>query len=58
VRALASVELVSPRQRAFRLLRRHTLEQRANFSAGLAILGRRGLWKAMKQGHCSGDVLA
>ena len=23
-----------------------------------AILGRCGLWKAMEQGHCSGDVLA
>ena len=25
---------------------------------GPAILGRRGLWKAVKQGHRSGDVLA
>ena len=25
---------------------------------GLAILGRCGLWKAMEQGRCSGDVLA
>ena len=25
---------------------------------GLAILGRHGLWKAVKQGHRSGDVLA
>ena len=41
--ALAGVELASPRQRAFRLLRRRTLEQRANFLAGPAILGRRGL---------------
>ena len=25
---------------------------------GPTILGRCGLWKAMKQGHCGGDVLA
>ena len=25
---------------------------------GLAIVGRCGLWKAMEQGHCGGDVLA
>ena len=25
---------------------------------GPTILGRRSLWKAMEQGHCSGDVLA
>jgi len=25
---------------------------------GLTILGRRGLWKAMEQGHHGGDVLA
>ena len=56
--ALAGVKLASPRQRAFHLLRRRTLEQRANFSAGPAILGHRCLWKAMKQGRRSGDVLA
>ena len=42
-RALAGVELASPRQRAFRLLRRCTLEQRTNLVVGLTILGRRGL---------------
>ena len=35
-----------------------TLEQRADFSAGAAILGRRGHRKAMQQGGCCGDVLA
>ena len=34
------------------------LKQRANFMVGPMILGRCGLWKAMKQGRCSGDVLA
>ena len=57
-RVLAGVGFASSRQRAFHLLRRRTLEQRANFSTGLAILERRGLWKAMKQGRRSGDVLA
>ena len=42
-RALASVGLTSSRQRAFRLLRRRTLEQRAYFTVGPMILGRRGL---------------
>ena len=28
------------------------------FIVGPTILGRRGLWKAMEQGHCGGDVLA
>ena len=28
-----------------------------DFSAGAAILERRGLWKAMQQGGCCGDVL-
>jgi len=56
--ALDGVGLVSPRQRAFCLLRRRTLEQRANFLAGLVILGHCGLWKAMQQGGCCGDVLA
>ena len=42
-RALAGVGFTSSRQRAFSLLRRRTLEQRVNFSVGLAILGRRGL---------------
>ena len=55
---LADVKLVSPRQRALGPLRHHTLEQRANLTVGLTILGRRGLWKAMEQGHCGSDVLA
>ena len=54
---LAGVGFTSSRQRAFRLLRRRTLEQRANFSTGAVILGRRGLRKAVQQGHHSGDVL-
>jgi len=33
---------------SFRLLHRRTLEQHANFSAGPAILGRRGLWETVK----------
>ena len=57
-RALAGIGLASLRQRAFCLLRRRTFEQRANFSVGLAIFGRRGLWKAVKQGCCGSDVLA
>ena len=57
-RVLASVELASLRQQAFRLLRHSTLEQRVDFSVCLAIFGHRGLWKAVKQGHRSGDVLA
>ena len=57
-RALAGAGFMSSRQRAFRLLCRRTLEQRANFSTGAAILGRRGLRKAMQQGSCCGDVLA
>ena len=56
-RALAGVKLMSPRQRAFRLLRRRTLEQHANFPARPAILGCRSLWKAVKQGRRSSDVL-
>ena len=56
--ALASVELVSSRHRALRLLRRRTFEQRANLSVGPAILGRRGLREAVKQGRRGGDVLA
>ena len=40
------------------MLCRRTFEQRANFSTGTAILGRRGLQKAMQQGRCCGDVLA
>jgi len=39
-------------------LRRRVFEQRADFSAGLAIFGCRGLWKAVKQGCCGSDVLA
>jgi len=35
-----------------------TLKQRANLMVGPMILGRRGLWKAMEQGHRSGDDLA
>ena len=46
------------RQQTFRLLRRGTLEQCANFSVGAAMLGRCGLRKAMQQGGCCGDVLA
>ena len=46
-RALAGVGFASSRQRAFRLLDRRTLEQRANFSTGAAILGHRGLRKAV-----------
>ena len=57
-RALVGVGFALSRQRTLRLLRRRTLEQRANFSAGAAILGRRGLRKAMQQGGCYGDVLA
>jgi len=34
------------------------LKQRANFTLGPTILGRCGLWKAVKQGRRSGDVLA
>ena len=45
--ALAGVGLTSSRQRAFCLLRRRTFKQRANFSTGAAILGRRGLRKAV-----------
>jgi len=56
--ALVGVRLASSRQRAFCLLRHCTLEQHANFSMGAAILGHRGLRKAMQQGHCCGDVLA
>ena len=47
-RALAGVGFTSSRQRAFRLLRRRTFEQRANFSTGVVILGRRSLRKAMQ----------
>jgi len=57
-RALADIELASPRQRALCLLRHRTLEQCANLMVGLMILGRRGLCKAMEQGHHGGDVLA
>ena len=57
-RALAGVELASLGQRAFRLLRRRTLKQRVNFVVGPMILGRCGLWKAMEQSHCGGDVVA
>jgi len=57
-RVLAGVGLASSRQRAFCLLRRHTLEQRANFSTSAAILGCHGLRKAVQQGHHCGDVLA
>jgi hypothetical protein len=57
-RALASVELASPRQRALCLLRSRTLEQPVNLTVDLTILGCRGLYKAMEQGHCGGDVLA
>ena len=57
-RALAGVGFTSSRQQAFCLLRRRMLEQRANFSTGAAILGCRGLWKAVQQGRCCGDVLA
>ena len=49
---------MSPRQRAFRLLRRRTLEQRANLMVGLMILRRRSLLKAMEQGYHGDDVLA
>jgi len=45
---LAGVELTSSRQRAFRLLHRRTLEQRANFVVGPMILGCCGLCEAMK----------
>ena len=55
---MVGVELASLRQRAFHLLRRRTLEQRVDFAVGPAILGCCGLWKAMEQGHGSGDVLA
>ena len=34
------------------------LEQRANLVVSPTILGRRGLWKTMEQGHHGGDVLA
>ena len=34
------------------------LEQRANLTVGLTVLGRRGLSKTMEQGRCGGDVLA
>ena len=34
------------------------LEQRANFTVGLTILGCCSLWKAVEQGRCSGNVLA
>ena len=34
------------------------LKQRANFTMGSIIFGRCGLWKAMEQGHCGGNVLA
>ena len=47
-RALASVELASPRQRALCLLRRRTLEQCANLMVSPTILGRLGLWKTME----------
>ena len=42
-RGLASVELASPRQRAFGLLHLRTLEQCANLMVGPRILGCRGL---------------
>ena len=57
-RTLDGVGFASSRQRTFRLLRRCSLEQRANLPASAAILGRRGLRKAMQQGGCCGDVLA
>ena len=55
---LAGVGFTSSGQRAFRLLRYRTLEQRAYFAVGPMILGRCSLWKAKKQGRCGGDVLA
>ena len=55
---MASVELASPRQQAFCLLRYRTLEQRANLMVGPTILGRRGPWKPMEQGRHSSGVLA
>ena len=42
-RALAGVELASPRQRALCLLHRRTLKQRANLMVSPTILGRCGL---------------
>ena len=42
-RALADIELASPRQRALCLLRHRTLEQCANLMVGLMILRHRGL---------------
>ena len=55
---LAGIKLALLRQRAFGLLCRRTLEQRANLMVGPMILGRCGLWKTMDQGQSSGDVLA
>jgi len=57
-RALAGVELMSPRQRALCLLCHYTLEQCANLMVGSTILRRRSLWKTTDLGHRNGDVLA
>jgi hypothetical protein len=61
--ALAGVELVSPRQRAFRLLHHRVLEQRADLVMGLAIFECRELREPSEQGRrdsyvlaCSGEV--
>ena len=55
---MVGVELASSRQRALSLLRRRTLEQRANLTAGPMILRRRGPQKPMEQGGHNNDVMA
>ena len=55
---LVGVELVSLGQRVLGLLRRRTLEYRANLMMGPMILGCRGLQKPLEQGHRGSDVLA
>jgi hypothetical protein len=57
-RALASTELTSPRQRAFHLQHRRTLEQRADLMMGPMIFGCCELWEPSEQGRCGGYVLA
>jgi hypothetical protein len=57
-RILAGVRPVSSRQRAFGLLLCHVVDQCADVSLGLTLLGRPVLWESSKQGDNRGDVLA
>jgi len=56
-RALAGIELVSPRHRALCLLHRYSLEQRVYLPMSSTLIGRRGLWHASDHSRRCGYVL-